>query len=366
MPPVASRDYYEILGVAKDADQRAIKDAFRTLALKYHPDRNKEPGAEEQFKEIAEAYAVLSDPKKRADYDARGFAGVEGFSQEDLFNGINFEDIFGGLNFDFGGGGLFSSFFRRQPKGPPRGENIESDLYVTLERVANGGEEKISLFRPSSCEACHGTGAKDGAAPKKCRACDGSGRITRSHREEKEHVLIQHISVCPDCRGRGSIIEHPCLTCHGSGMMEREESLTVKIPPGIEEGMALRIPGKGMPSRIAGGITGDLFVVVRTRPDPRFERAGADLLRVENLSLVDAVLGTTLEVPTLGKPASVTVPPGTQPDSVLRLKGKGLPEFGSNRHGDLYLRMGVHIPEHLSREEQELYERLRVIGGKSR
>lgn len=307
---------------------------------------------------------MLSDPKKRAEYDARGFAGVEGFSREDLFGGINFEDIFGGLNFDFGGDSLFDHFFHRRRQGSQRGANIETGLHVSLERVENGGEEKISLARPATCHACHGTGAKDGAAPRKCATCGGSGRIARSHREEKEHVLVQHIIPCPDCHGRGSIIEHPCPECHGSGEVMQEETLTVKIPAGIEEGMALRIPGKGMPGPASGGGAGDLFVVVHTRHDPRFERSGADLLRAETLPLVDAVLGTTLTVPTLGGSASVTVPPGTQPDAMLRLKGKGLPEFGSGRHGDMYLRITVQVPEHLSREERELYERLRAIGGK--
>lgn len=353
-----------MLGVAKDAEQKAIKDAFRNLALKYHPDRNKEPGAEERFKEIAEAYAVLSDPKKRAEYDARGFAAVQGFSQEDLFGGINFDDIFGGLNFDFGGGSPFEGFFHRRRAGPARGANIEVELFVPLERVANGGEEKIRLSRPSSCPACHGTGAEGGAAPKACATCKGTGRITRSSRKEKEHILIQQVSTCPDCHGRGSIIEHPCHQCQGSGEVEQEEDLTMKIPQGVDEGMALRIPGKGMPSPEAGGITGDLFVVVRSKPDPRFERAGADLLRQETIPLVDAVLGATLQVPTLDGSASVTIPPGTQPGAVLRLKGKGLPEFGNGRKGELYLRIDVHVPEKLSREERELYERLRVIGGK--
>ncbi len=350
-----------MLGVAKDADQQAIKDAFRNLALKYHPDRNKEPGAEERFKEIAEAYAVLSDPKKRAEYDTRGFAGVAGFTEQDLFGGINFDDIFGGLNFDFGGGSPFEGLFRRRRKGPARGANIEADLFVPLERVASGGEEKVHLSRPAPCTACHGTGAEGGAAPRACETCGGSGRLTRSRQEKKEHVLIQQISTCPACRGRGSIIDRPCPNCRGSGEVEQEETLTVKIPQGVEEGMALRIAGKGMPSPEAGGVSGDLFVVVRTRADPRFERAGADLLRQETISLTDAVLGATLEVPTLNGSASVSIPPGTQPGAVLRLKGKGLPQFGDGRRGELYLRIEVKVPEQLSREERELYERLRAI-----
>lgn len=289
---------------------------------------------------------------------------MQGFSQEDLFGGINFDDIFGGLNFDFGGGSPFEGFFHRRPRGPSRGANIEVELSIPLERVANGGEEKVWLRRPSSCPACHGTGGKDGAAPKTCETCNGTGRITRSSRKEKEHILIQQISTCPACHGRGNTIEHRCPKCGGSGEVEQEEDLTVKIPKGVEEGMALRISGKGMPSPEAGGVTGDLFVVVRSLHDPRFERSGADLLRQETIPLTDAVLGVTLQVPTLDGSASVTIPPGTQPGAVLRLKGKGLPEFGNGRHGELYLRIEVHVPEQLSREERGLYEQLRTLGGK--
>ena len=237
------------------------------------------------------------------------------------------------------------------------------ELSIPLERVASGGEEKVRLSRPSACTACRGTGA-EGGVTKACDTCKGTGRITRSSRKEKEHILIQQISICPTCHGRGSIIEHPCPKGRGSGEVTQEEDLTVKIPKGVEEGMALRIPGKGMPSPEAEGITGDLFVVVHTRSDPRFERAGADLLRQETIPLTDAVLGTTLRVPTLDGSVSVTVPPGTQPGALLRLKDKGLPEFGNGRHGELYLRIEVRMPEKLTREERELYERLRAIGGK--
>lgn len=356
------RDYYEVLGVARDASPKAIKDAFRELALKLHPDRNKEPGAEDRFKEIAEAYAILSDPKKRADYDARGFAGVAGFSREDLFGVINFDDIFGGLNFDFGlGGGLFDHFFHRRRSGPARGANIEVDLPVSLERVASGGEEQLHLQRPARCSACHGTGEAGGATPPPCQACGGSGRITHSRRDDKDHVLIQQITTCQACQGRGSLRAHPCATCHGSGETEQEEVLTVKIPVGVEEGLALRLPGKGMPSAEANGLAGDLYAVVRTQPDTRFERVGADLLRQESLSVSDAALGTKREVPTLDGSASVTVPPGTQSGAVLRLKGKGLPAFGGGPRGDLYLRMAVHVPEHLSRAQRELYQKLRAL-----
>ena len=356
------RDYYEVLGVARDADQKAIKDAFRGLAMKYHPDRNKEPGAEARFKEIAEAYAVLSDPKKRADYDNQGFAGVAGFSSEDLFGGINFADIFGDSEFGFGGG-LFDRMFHRRPAGPPRGSNLEIDLEIPLAKVVAGGEETLRLQHPRACPECGGNGAASGSAPRECAECHGSGRktISQQRRDSGSQVLIQQIGVCPACHGRGQIIEHPCSRCQGRGQIEEEETLTVNIPIGVEEGMALRVPGHGGPSPAPGGLPGDLFVVVRSAPDARFQRNGADLWHAARIGPVDAVLGTELEVPTLDGSVKVSVPPGTQPDATLRLRGKGLPEFGGKQRGDLYLRLNVRIPETISAEERILYEKLRTL-----
>ncbi len=347
----------------RDADEKAIKDAFRKLALKYHPDRNKEPGAEERFKEIAAAYAVLSDPKKRAEYDSHGFAGVAGFTPEDLFSGINFEDIFGGFDFGLGGGGLFDRFFGggRRRAGPARGANLEFDLTVPLARIVSGGEEEIRFERPQVCPTCHGSRTAPGTQPRKCAACGGTGRQTRqeTRKEKQGNVLIQHVTVCPVCGGAGEFIDKPCPSCGGRGTTVMEERLKVNIPVGAEEGMALRIPGKGMPSEEAGGAPGDLYVVVRSAPDPRFERDGADLWRVETISVADAALGTELSVPTLDGSATARVPAGTQPDTVLRLKGKGLPEFGGRARGDLYLRLRVHVPEHLTAAEKEAFEKLR-------
>jgi molecular chaperone DnaJ len=355
------RDYYEVLGVPRDAERKAIKDAFRRLALKYHPDRNKEQGAEERFKEIAAAYAVLYDPKKRAEYDARGQAGVAGFSPEDLFGGIDFEDIFGGLGFDFGGldgGGLFDRLFRRRA-APRGGANIEVELLVPLERVATGGEETVRFHRPATCPSCHGSGAKPGTEPRSCEACGATGQKVQSQR--KGGISFQQISTCPDCDGRGRIADDPCPDCNGRGEAFREDKLIVKIPPGVEEGMALRVPGHGMPGLEAGSATGDLFVVVHTAPDPRFERHGADLLRQQTIKVADAVLGTKLSVPTLDGQVDAKVPPGTQPDTVLRLRSKGLPEFGGGRRGDLFLQLQVRIPERLSTRERALYDQLRSL-----
>jgi molecular chaperone DnaJ len=350
-----------VLGVPRDADQATIKDAFRKLALRYHPDRNKEPDAEERFKEIAEAYAVLLDPNKRREYDAAGFAGVAGFTPEDLFGGINFDEIFGGLGFDFGfgGGGLFERIFRPRHAGPARGENVEVLVQVPLERIATGGEEDVRVRRRQSCPTCHGSGAKPGTQPKRCDACGGTGQRVTSRRDAG--VAIQQITTCPSCRGRRELIEQPCPECNGRREVEREEKLTVNIPAGVEEGMALRIPGRGLPSRDARGAAGDLFVVIQSAPDSRFERDGADLWHREEISVADAVLGTGLDVPTLNGPVKVTIPPGTQSDSILRLRRKGLPEFGRKKQGDLYLRVAVRIPEKLGAEERKLWERLRTV-----
>lgn len=357
------RDYYEVLGVARDADAKAIKDAFRKLALKYHPDRNKEAGAEERFKEIAEAYAVLSDPKKRADYDAGGFSGIAGMRPEDLFGGIDFDDLFGGLGFDFGGG-IFDRFFggrsaRGRTAGPPRGENLEALLRIPLERVVQGGDAPVRVVRSAQCPDCHGSGAKAGTAPRSCEVCHGSGREVKSGREGG--VVFQRVTLCPACQGRGSFIDQPCPACQGRGQVERSETITVTVPVGVEEGMVLRIPGHGMAAPLAGGTPGDLFVVVHTLPDARFERDGADLWRAESLPLADAVLGAELSVPTLDGSAKVTVPPGTQPDTVLRLRGKGLPHFGGRQRGDLLLRLRVAVPERLSAAERRLWEQLRAL-----
>lgn len=360
----AQRDYYEVLGVSRDADIKAIKDAFRRLALKYHPDRNKSPDAEEKFKEIAAAYAVLSDPKKRADYDARGFASVSGVSEEDLFSGINFSDIFNhlGTGFDFGGD-LFDRLFRRGRRSAVRGTDAEIDLSLTLERINKGGEETIRYSRLIECPTCHGTGAEPGTSPRTCDACGGSGQQVL-RRGEKQNVFIQQIITCPTCHGLGTIIDHPCKQCHGNRHVEHAETLKVRIPAGIEEGTALRIPGHGMPSPEPHGVYGDLFVVVHSQPDHRFERHHADLWRVESIPLTSAVLGDRITVPTLDGTLKVTIPPGTQPGSILRLRGKGLAEYGGHGHGDLNLRIDVHVPEQLSNEERKLYEELHRLRGR--
>ena len=353
------RDYYEVLGVTRDADQKTIKDAFRQLALKYHPDRNKQPGASDRFKEIAEAYAVLGDPKNRAEYDAHRSGGMAGFSPEDFFGGTNFEDILGGLAFDLGG--PFDRFFGH--RGTPRcGENIEVNVEVPLERVLNGGEETVHIERPVLCQACHGSGAKAGAAPSSCAKCGGTGTLVRTQR--KGGVCLRQITTCPECAGRGTVIEKPCPECGAKGEIHRDEALTVHIPIGVEEGTVLRVPGRGMPADKPGLPPGDLFVIVRIANDPRFERDGRDLYRVETIDVVDAVLGASIDVPTLEGQISLKVPAGTQPDSMLRLRRRGLPRFGDGVRGDLYVRLRVHVPERLTDRQKQLFEQLRTPAGR--
>ena len=356
-----------MLGVARDADAKAIRDAFRTLALKFHPDRNKEPGAEARFKEIAEAYAVLSDPKKRADYDAGGFAGLSGMSSEDLFGGINFDDLLRGSgfdfgHFDFGGGGLFDGFFGRRRRGPAPGRDIELDLVVPLSRVISGGEETIDVPRPARCGACEGSGAKQGTQPRECATCKGSGSEVKQRSEGG--VSIRHISTCAACAARGRIIDQPCPECTGSGSVQKQERLSVKVPIGVDDATVLRIPGHGMPSEAQGGPPGDLRVTVFSTPDPRFKRAGADLWRAEHISIPQAVLGAKREVPTLDGNAEVHIPAGSEPDSVLRLRGKGLPRFGGGGHGDLLVRLLLDMPGKLSVEERKLYQQLLALQAK--
>ncbi len=287
---------------------------------------------------------------------------MAGYSAEDLFGGIDFQDLFRGFGFDFGGG-LFDLFTQRR-RGPAQGDNIEVDIAIPLEQVVSGGEETVRYGRYAPCGRCHGYGTADGKPPRVCPTCQGSGQQVTTR--QKGNMALRQISPCPACHGSGKAIDQPCQDCGGRGEVEKTESLTVTIPVGVEDGMALRVAGRGMASPGPDGVPGDLYVVVRTRPDPRFQRDGADLWRQETLSVPDAVLGTRLKVETLeGGKAEVKVPAGIQPDTVLRLRNKGLPRFGDKGKGDLYLQLKVRIPEKPDREERELYERLRALAGKA-
>ncbi len=352
------RDYYEVLGVPRDADAKTIKNAFRQLARRYHPDISAEPGAQERFREAAEAYGVLSDPGKRASYDTGGFAGLAGVSAEDLWAGIDLADIFGSGMPGFGG--LFDRLFGVSQAGPPRGGDLRVDLVISLDRVLAGGEEPVTIRHPGPCPQCAGSGARPGTAPRPCPGCGGSGqRVTVSHGGS---VVVRQVAVCPACHGRGEVIDEPCPGCGGTGQAVLEDQVTVRIPRGVPEGITLRLAGRGTPGPGPGAPPGDAYVVIRTRPDPRFSRDGADLWYDLHIGPPDAALGSTVAVPALDGPAQVAVPPGTQPGDVLRVRGKGLPRYRGGGRGSLNVTVTVDVPRRLSERQRQLYQQLRAAG----
>ena len=356
-------DYYDILGVPRDADEDTIKKAYHKLAMKWHPDRNKTPEAEEKFKQIATAYAILKDPKKRARYDAQGMEGVAHYTPEDLFGGLDLGDIFGRMDFGFGGGSIFDSIFGGRPTRPLRGQDLRVSIHVPLKLINDGGKQTVRISHPTTCSYCHGYGTKAGKAPPACPACKGSGKQVTTHKEKRgsQDVQFQQITICPVCHGRGTTIDEPCKHCGGYGQIEKEEKIKINIPAGIDEGALLRIAGHGLPGTEPGIPQGDLYVSVYSQPDAQFQRQGADLWYTVNLDVADAVLGTEIKVPTLTKSLKVKIPAGIQPDEVLRLRNEGLPRYKNNGRGDLKLRIQVLIPEKLTKKQRELYEQLKSL-----
>ncbi len=352
------RDYYEVLGVAKDATKDQIKDAYRKLALQYHPDRNKTPEAEEKFKEISEAYAVLSDDDKRGQYDQLGHAGFDQrYTPEDIFRGADFESIFRDLGFGFDIGDVFSAFFggRGFRERPTRGRDLVYDLEVTLEEAAKGVEKEIEVPRTEKCDLCGGTGAAPGTSPRTCPRCEGTGEV-RNVRRNAFGTFIQ-VTRCPTCGGRGRIIDAPCPRCRGSGIVEKTRKIIVKVPPGIDEGYQLRLQGEGeVPSDSRA--PGDLYVSIRIAPHSLFERDGDDLIYTLTIGFPQAALGTELTVPTVDQRISLKIPAGTQPGQVFRLRGKGMPRFRSYGRGDLLIRVNIEVPEKVTSEQKALLEQL--------
>jgi molecular chaperone DnaJ len=352
----AQRDYYEVLGVPRDADTKTIKNAFRQLARRYHPDTSTEPDAEQRFKEVAEAYGVLSDPARRAGYDAQGSAGLAGATGEDLWGGIDFADVFGSGAAVFGS--LFERLFGPAAAGPQRGEDVHMDLVIALDEVLTGGNHAVTIRRPGPCPWCAGSGSRPGTAPRRCPGCGGTGQRAVASRHGP--LMVRQVTTCPECGGGGRVIDQPCPACEASGTAVREETVTIGIPPGIPEGAALRLAGRGLPGPMPGDPPGDAYVSIRTRADTRFTRAGADLWHDLHLQAPDAVLGVTTAVPVPGGQARVRVPPGTQPGSVLRVAGKGLPRYGGHGRGSLNLTVILDIPRQLSSRQRQLYEQLRA------
>lgn len=357
---MAKRDYYEILGVEKKANAGEIKKAFRKLAKKYHPDMNKDnpKQAEERFKEISEAYGVLSDKQKRSQYDMYGHAGIDSrYSREDIFRTINFEDIFGDMGIGFGGfDNIFATFFggrgRGRSRGPMKGNNIFQELEITLEEAAFGAKKTINVPRIERCEECHGSRTKPGTSPKTCPTCQGAGQI----KDVQSSGFGQFVRImpCRSCAGSGQIIEHPCPKCNGRGAVRKRRKITVNVPKGVDSGNRIRLPGEGEAGP-DGGPSGDLFVVIYVESHPIFHREGNHVVYDAEINFTQAALGDEIEVPTLKSKAKLKVPKGTQTHTTFRLKGEGIPDVHGRGIGDQYVRVIVKTPTKLSEEQRKLF-----------
>ena len=358
---MSKRDYYEILGVSKSASPEEIKKAYRQKALKFHPDKNPDdPGSEAKFKEAAEAYEVLSNPEKRSRYDQFGHAGTAsnfgggyggGMSMEDIFS--QFGDIFGGA---FGGGfGGFGNTGRQSSRRVNKGSNLRIKVKLNLDDILKGAEKKIKVSKYISCKPCNGTGAREGSAFRTCTTCNGAGRVTRVTNTFLGQM--QTASTCPSCSGEGQTIEEKCSSCYGNGIVKDEEVISINIPAGVQEGMQLSLNGKGNAAP-RGGIPGDLIVLVEETPHPKLIRDGMNLLYDHYISFPQAVLGTSIEVPTLEGKARIKIEPGTQAGKMLRLKGKGLPSVNAYGRGDMLVNINIWTPRKLSEQEQEIMEKL--------
>ncbi|MCS7293365.1 MAG: molecular chaperone DnaJ [Gloeomargarita sp. SKYBB_i_bin120] len=349
-------DYYEILGVSRNADLEEIKRSYRRLARKYHPDVNKEPGAEERFKEINRAYEVLSDPEARARYDRFGeaaFTGVPGGGSYQDFGDIGgiadiFEQFFGG----FGG----PTAGTRRRSGPVRGDDLRLDLELEFREAITGTEKQIRLTHLETCNACHGSGAKPGTHPKTCPTCGGTGQVRRAARTP--FGSFTQITTCPTCGGVGQVIDELCSACGGKGVNQVTKKLKITIPPGVDTGTRLRVAGEG-DAGPNGGPPGDLYVYLTVKPDPHFRRDGINLYSEVKISYLQAILGCQIEVPTVDGSHTLKIPAGTQPGTEFRLEGLGVPRLGNSvSRGDHFVTVKVEIPTHISHEERELLEKL--------
>ncbi|MBU7042974.1 MAG: molecular chaperone DnaJ [Theionarchaea archaeon] len=356
------RDYYEVLGIQKNATSDEIKKAYRKLARKYHPDVNPDKQeAEEKFKELSEAYEVLMDPQKRQRYDQFGHEGVRnsfgsgGFQWSDFSHFSDIEDIlsnlFGGR--DFFGESIFDMFGGRRSRGPARGADLRADVEISLKEVATGAEREVTVNRREKCPACDGTGAKSPEGIRTCSACNGKGQV--QHVSQRGFLRTVNITTCNQCGGRGKIVEDPCETCKGTGVVPKKRKITVKIPPGVESGIRFRMTGEG---EMGPGGPGDLYVVIHVKPHEFFERRRNDLYCEIPISFTQATLGTKITIPTLSSSAEVVIPAGTQPEAVFRLRGQGLPSMNYSRPGDLYCRVKVKVPKKLSVDQKKAIEEL--------
>lgn len=354
------RNYYEVLGVPKNASKDVIKDVYRKLALQYHPDRNKSPEAEEKFKEISEAYAVLSDDGKRQQYDTLGHAGFDQrYSREDIFRGADFDSIFRDMGVGFGFGDLFNVFFGgrdfEERQRVIRGRDLGYEVDITLEEAASGVEKEIEIPRIERCEVCGGSGAAPGTSVRTCPKCKGSGKLQNISRSG--FGTFVQIVPCSACKGRGQTIDSPCRNCKGKGRVKRERKITVKIPNGIDEGYQLRLEGQGEAPPDEGP-SGDLYILIHMAPHQYFRRDGDNLLYNLDVGFPQAALGAEVTIPTIEGKADLRIHPGTQPGQILRVKGRGMPRIGGHGRGDLRVRVNVVVPEKLTQRQRALLEEL--------
>jgi molecular chaperone DnaJ len=358
------RDYYEILGVARNADADAIKKAYRKLALQHHPDRNGgDKASEEKFREATEAYEVLRDDQKRAAYDRFGHAGVQGGAAGQGFGGFGFEDAINTFMRDFGGFGGFEDLFGGGGRGGrrvQRGKDIRLRMQLTLEEVATGVRRTIKVRLLDPCDECDGSGAADGAEPTICRTCQGQGQVRRVRQSVFGQVMSA--TVCPSCQGEGRTVENACAGCRGDGRQRVDRSIEVEIPPGVSSDNYLTLRGQGNVGP-RGGPRGDIIVVMEVEEDPRFLRDGDDLVYDLPLSFSQAALGTEVEVPTVYGPETVRIPAGVQSGEVIPLEGKGLPRLQGGGRGDQHLRIRVWTPVDLNPEQEAAFRRLREVEG---
>ena len=348
---MAKRDYYEVLGVPRGASEDDLKSAFRSLARKYHPDVSQEPDAEDKFKEINEAYAILSDSEKRAAYDRFGHAGVNTQGMPDFTN-IDLSDILEGI-FGFGGFGGMGS--RRTRNAPRRGADLSSRIKLTFEEAAFGVENEVQITRDEKCETCHGSGAKPGTSPVTCPNCNGQGEVRQVHQTLLGSMV--QVVTCPRCNGRGEVIETPCPTCNGRGLERKTITKMVTIPAGVSNGVQIRLAGEGQ-SGSNGGPQGNFYLEVEVEEHPYFRRKADDVLLDLDINIAQAVLGDEIHVPTLYGDVELRIPPGTQPGKIFRLRDRGIPHLRGTGKGDQLVTVSIQIPTRLSGEQRELFEKL--------
>lgn len=353
---MAQRDYYDVLGVSRDASDAEISKAYRKLAKKYHPDLNHEPGAEEKYKEVTEAYEVLHDPQKRSQYDQfgqagmngqGGFGGGQGYYGQGGFSGGDFSDIFSEFSDLFGGGG---SRQRVDPTAPRRGQDLDYTLTIDFMDAMTGKKKQVSYTRKETCDVCGGNGCERGTHPITCDKCHGSGRMTITR--QSMLGVVQQQTTCDKCHGRGVIIEHPCANCHGEGRIDRKNAIEVDVPAGIDNGQSLRYPGQGE-AGVNGGEYGDLYITYRIRPSKDFERKGTTIYSHVTISFAQAALGDEIKVKTVHGDHDLKIPAGTQPEAKFTLRGEGVPYLRGNGNGDHQVTVDVAIPKRLNEGQKK-------------